>query len=314
MPVTKNRIQLPGMTPGTSRSIAWFRYGKSGARPKVYIQARFMPTSCRERCRCSTLMPMLGEADRAGAIKGEIVIGPTVNADRQSQLVGNAHTWPLRPAEPRRSSIATGRTFPVRSPSRSEPTWGTTRRPTSRDPQGRAGRIEGDGADNGCRRCASEMMKLSIMPMIVLDLHCDQEAAFHLFVPKQRHRRRRSRSLADLGALSTMYNHPSPGALTFSGVNGALWARLGSHSPGGDPAGRRFGHRGVARPARRDAHALGQSDARNLYANSVRTGSIAGERAGPPRLKSAPTPIGGDGRRLLPAQRLHHYLVRPARK
>ena len=40
-------------------------------------------------------------------------------------------------------------------------------------------------------------------------------------------------------------------------------------------------------------HALGESDARNLYRYLVRRGVVSG-RAGPlPRLKSAPTPIGG---------------------
>ena len=39
MPVSKNRIHLPSMTPGTTRSIAWLRFGHAGARPKVYIQA-----------------------------------------------------------------------------------------------------------------------------------------------------------------------------------------------------------------------------------------------------------------------------------
>ena len=39
MPVAKNRIQLPQMTPGIACGIAWLRYGRSGARPKVDRQA-----------------------------------------------------------------------------------------------------------------------------------------------------------------------------------------------------------------------------------------------------------------------------------
>ena len=39
MPVSKNKIRLPSMTPGTARSIAWLRFGRAGARPKVYLQA-----------------------------------------------------------------------------------------------------------------------------------------------------------------------------------------------------------------------------------------------------------------------------------
>jgi hypothetical protein len=39
MPASKNKIRLPTMTPGTARSIAWLRFGRAGARPKVYLQA-----------------------------------------------------------------------------------------------------------------------------------------------------------------------------------------------------------------------------------------------------------------------------------
>src|SRR4051812_32075053 len=91
MPVTRNRIQLPQMTPGTSRGIAWLRYGQQGARPKVYMQAAIHANELPGVMLLHHLMPMLNEAELQGRIKGEIVVVPTVNPIGQSQVVGNMH-------------------------------------------------------------------------------------------------------------------------------------------------------------------------------------------------------------------------------
>ena len=70
MPATRNKISLPGMTPGTSRSIAWLRFGKSGARPKVYMQAAIHANELPGAMLLHHLMPKLVEADRAYRIAG----------------------------------------------------------------------------------------------------------------------------------------------------------------------------------------------------------------------------------------------------
>jgi predicted deacylase len=90
-----------------------------------------------------------------------------------------------------------------------------------------------------------------------------------------------------------MYNDPYAQALTFSGVNGALWARLAERFPDAAIPQACFSSTVELRSQHDVSHALGESDARNLYRYLVRRGAIAG-RAGPlPRLKSAPTPISG---------------------
>ena len=91
MPVSKNRIRLPLMTPGTSRSIAWLRFGRAGARPKVYLQAAIHANELPGTMALHHLMPMLAEADRAGRVRGEVIVVPTINPIGQSQLVGNNH-------------------------------------------------------------------------------------------------------------------------------------------------------------------------------------------------------------------------------
>ena len=138
-----------------------------------------------------------------------------------------------------------------------------------------------------------EMMKLSIDADIVLDLHCDMEAALHLFTAAPDLNGAAQELAADLGIPATMYNEPFAQALTFSGVNGALWPRLAARFPDAAIPQACFSTTVELRSQHEVSHELGASDASNLYRYLVRRGVIAG-RAGPlPRLKSAPTPISG---------------------
>ena len=79
------------MTPGTGRRIAYHRFGKAGARPKAYLQAAIHANELPGAMALHHLMPMLVAADKAGRIKGEIIVVPTINPIGQSQLVGNIH-------------------------------------------------------------------------------------------------------------------------------------------------------------------------------------------------------------------------------
>ena len=293
MPVSKNKIQLPSMTPGTARSIAWLRYGKAGARPKVYIQAAIHANELPGAMLLHHLMPMLTEADRAGRIKGEIIVVPTVNPIGQSQLVGNTHL---------------GR-YDLLSRDNFNRNWLDLSGAVAERVGAKLGQDATANVDlireaaiaalkamqpvNELQTMRVEVMKLSIDADIVLDLHCDMEAALHLFTSLRDITGAAQELAADLGVVSTMYNEPYPEALTFSGVNGALWARLAERFPSAAIPQACFSTTVELRSQHDVTHALGESDARNLYRYLVRRGIIAG-RAGPlPRLKSAPTPISG---------------------
>jgi uncharacterized protein len=293
VPVSKNKIQLPAMTPGTTRAIAWLRYGKAGARPKVYIQAAIHANELPGAMALHHLMPMLGDADRAGRIKGEVIVVPTVNPIGQSQLVGNNHlgryhllsrdnfnrNWlDLSGAVAERVASALGEDAAAN---------------VDLIRKAAIAALKAMKPVNELQTMRTEVMKLSIDADIVLDLHCDMEAALHLFVSRRDLSGVAQELAADLGVVSTMYNDPYPEALTFSGVNGALWARLADRLPQAAIPQACFSSTVELRSQHDVSHALGESDARNLYRYLVRRGVISG-RAGPlPRLKSAPTPISG---------------------
>jgi predicted deacylase len=293
MPHKQGKITLPQMTPGTRRSIAFHRFGKSGARPKAYLQAAIHANELPGAMALHHLMPMLATADRAKRIRGEIVVVPTVNPIGLAQLVGNNHlgryellgrenfnrNWhDLAPAVAERVAKALGRdaTANVAAIRRAALASLAALRP-----------------QNELQALRTSVMKLAADADIVLDLHCDQQAALHLFISRKDWPGAAQPLAADIGAEATLYNDPYPEALTFSGVNSALWARLAERFPAaGIPQAclsATVEYRGQADVN----HAFGEADARNLYRFLVRRGIIGGRAGAVPRLKAQATPIAG---------------------
>jgi len=289
----KSRIELPSMTPGTGRSLVTHRFGRSGARPKAYLQAAIHANELPGAMALHHLMPMLAAADRGGRIRGEIIVVPTVNPIGLAQLVGNNHL---------------GR-YDFLGRDNFNRNW--------LDLSGVvAERLDGDlGPDAGRNVAAiraatrealaamkpvSELQALRVAVMrlaadadIVLDLHCDAEAALHLFISRCDWPGPAQALAADIGAAATLYNDPYPQALTFSGVNSALWARLAERFPGARIPQACLSATIEYRGQHDVNHELGAADARNLFRYLVRQRIISG-RAGPlPRLKAPATSIGG---------------------
>jgi len=293
MPHSKRRIPLPAMTPGTGRSIVYHRFGRAGARPKAYLQASIHANELPGAMALHHLMPMLVEADRRGRIKGEIVIVPTINPIGQSQLVGSNHLG--------RYDFLGRENF--------NRNWLDLSGAVADRVGTRLGRNAGDNialirkaavAALAAMRPATELqalrveaMKLSVDADIVLDLHCDLEAVLHLFISRQDWPGAAQALAADIGAAATLYNDPFPETLTFSGVNGALWARLAGRFPAAQIPQACLSATIEYRGQHDVNHALGASDARNLFRFLVRRGLIAGRAGALPRLKAEATPIGG---------------------
>ena len=289
----RKSIALPSMTPGTGRRIAYHRFGKTGARPKAYLQAAIHANELPGAMALHHLMPMLVAADKAGRIKGEVIVVPTINPIGQSQLVGSTHLG--------RYDFLGRENF--------NRNWLDLSGPVAE----RVGRkLGGNARDNVdmIRKAALaalaamkpvtelqtlrvEAMKLSTDADTVLDLHCDSEAALHLFISRKDWPGPAQLLAADLGIEATLYNDPYPEALTFSGVNGALWARLAARFPDAAIPQACLSATVEYRSQHEVNHRLGESDAKNLFRFLVRRGVIAG-RAGPlPRLKAQATPIAG---------------------
>ena len=293
MPVSKSKIHLPSMTPGTTRSIDWLRFGYAGVRPKVYIQAAIHANELPGAMALHHLMPMLAKADRTRRIKGEVIVVPTVNPIGQSQLVGDNHL---------------GR-YDLLSRDNFNRNWLDLTDVVAERIGSKMGRNAAANVDlirkaalaslkamkpvNELQAMRVEILKLSINADIVLDLHCDMDAVLHLFTAAPDIKGAAQDLAAELGAQATLYNEPFAQALTFSGVNGAMWPRLAARFPDAAIPQACFSSTVELRSQHDVNHERGASDASNLYRYLVRRGVIAGRVRPLPRLKSAPTPISG---------------------
>ena len=305
----KSIIQLPSMTPGSARHVAVHRFGKAGARPKVYLQAAIHANELPGAMALHHLMPMLVEADRKGLIKGEIIVVPTVNPIGLAQLSGNNHVG-------RYDALSLGN-FNRNWLDLSGEVADAVGSRLGRDEKANVAMIRAAALKalaamkptSELQTLRVEIMKLSIDADLVLDLHCDQDAVLHLFISRRDCGGPAEALAADLGAEATLYNDPWPEALTFSGVNGALWARLADKYP--DAAIPQACQSATVeyRGQHDVTHEIGDSDARNLFRHMVRRGVIAGRAGKLPELKAEPMPMAGMDVGYSPATGILTYLV-----
>lgn len=276
------------MTPGSGgRSILCHRFGRSGARPKAYLQAAIHANEFPGAMALHHLMPLLAEADRRGRIRGEIIVVPVVNPIGLSQLIGNNHLG--------RYDLLGRENFNRNWPDLSGP----VAERLNGKPNVAAIRsairavLAAMKPVNELQALRVEVMKLAADADIVLDLHCDAEAALHLFISRRDWPGPAEVLAADLGVAATLYNEPYPQSLTFSGVNSALWARLAERFPAANIPQACLSATVEYRGQHDVNHELGAADARNLFRFLVRQKIIAGSAGALPRLKAQATPMGG---------------------
>jgi predicted deacylase len=290
---SKFHIPLPSMTPGNARHVVVHRFGAQGARPKVYLQAAVHANEFPGAMALHHLLPLLVKADAAGRIVGEVVVVPLVNPIGLSQLVGNNHLG--RYDLLGRDNF--NRNWPDLAPAVAESVGAKL----GKDAQANIALIREAALDalaqmqplNELQTLRREVMKLSIDADVVLDLHCDLEALLHLFISRRDWPGRAQALAADLGAEATLVNDPYPQALTFSGVNGALWARLAERFADADIPQACLSATVEYRGQHDVNHGLGADDAARLLRFLQRCGAVAGRPGKLPALRAEATPIAG---------------------
>ncbi len=179
------RIALPSPTPGTERYLVVHRFGAPGARPKVWLQAALHADELPGILVLRHLTERLARADRDGRIAGEIAVVPFANPIGLAQHVGG---------------YLVGR-YALDGAGNFNRSFLELRAPLA---DAVKDRLTGDASDNVAlirsaaaglleRRRAldeSEVLKLTLQRHaidadIALDLHCDDQAALHLYVVPQ---------------------------------------------------------------------------------------------------------------------------------
>jgi hypothetical protein len=177
-----DHVQLPAWFPGTARHLAVYRFGRAGARPKVYVQAGIHADELPANLVAHHLKALLAEAEREGRIAGEIVLVPVANPLGLSNVTMSDHLG--------RYHQATGQNFNRGWPNVAAEAVNAAAEAAGDDASANTAALrEAVGKALGRRSVQSEaqMLQLTLMRLaydadIVLDLHTDSEAELHLYL------------------------------------------------------------------------------------------------------------------------------------
>jgi uncharacterized protein len=174
---------LPSDSPGTQRRLACHRFGRPGARPKVYLQAALHADEMPGVLTLQHLMDHLDGIDANGRIKGEIVVVPLANPIGLGQWVQHkpqgrqdlASMQNFNRGYPDLAALASDEIAPKLSP----------------DPLANVAVIRaafGLALDREWAAARTELQAQRIALLLwshdadhVLDLHCDHHAILHLY-------------------------------------------------------------------------------------------------------------------------------------
>ena len=229
MTKTIDRLPLLPYSLDTPRQLVVHRYGVRGARPKAYLHASLHADEVPAMLVLHHLVGLLDEADRAGGIKGEIVVVPMANPIGVSQVVNARHVG--------RYELAGGGNFNRNWPDLFAGLAERVRDRLSDDAARNVTVIRASMlADLEARTAGSELgslrlalARLAVDADIVLDCHCDSESLLHLFLIPA-HWPSAADLSAEIGSRATLLSEES-GGQAFDETFSTPWTRLARAIP-----------------------------------------------------------------------------------
>ncbi len=282
---------LPQVSPGTRRSLTILRYGRSGSRPKAYLQAGLHADEAPGYPVLQALIDKLDGAAEQGAITGEIIVVPAANP------IGLAQ-W--------RDEALQGRFDFVNSVN-----FNRQHHDFINQLIDTIGPELGENADDNVaaiRRCSAEILanmqpedeastlKLLLLSLshdadIVLDLHCDLEALMHVYIGTPLWPDSEDLS-AQMGAEATLLAADS-GGTPFDEANSRPWWVLAERFPDCSIPPACMAATVELRGLSDTDPELIDLDSRNLFCFLQRRGLISGTPAQQPTLTNPATPLTG---------------------
>jgi predicted deacylase len=174
-------IQLPLSMPGTHHSLTVLRYGNPGARPKIYLQASLHADEVPGMLVLHHLRALLQPLEDAGKIKGEIVVVPSANPLGLAQHVHGTHMGRFHLVD----GLNFNRGFPYLTPGVANRVEGRLTADAAHNVATiRAAALEElavSRSHNEHQQLKRALLRLALDADVVLDLHCDSEAAVHVY-------------------------------------------------------------------------------------------------------------------------------------
>ena len=174
-------IDLVGASPGQRHSLKVLRFGRPGAGPKAMIQAALHADEVPALLVAQRLATLLTEIEAQGGLIGEVVLVPYANPVGLSQHLLGQHQG--------RFDLRDGINFNRNVPDLGAAAGDALQGRLGGDAQVNAGLVRAALRDAAAALTATHpaadlknrLLQLAIDADIVLDLHCDAEAAMHLY-------------------------------------------------------------------------------------------------------------------------------------
>jgi predicted deacylase len=279
-------IDLPSPAPATRRILIAHRYGRSGARPKAYLQAALHADEAPGLLVMHHLQRRLDRAAAAGEIIGEVVLAPIANPIGLDQHI-NGHLAG-------RFDFGTGVNFNRNFPDLTPAVLARVEGRLAEDPEHNVALIRQALREavaalprvGDVEALKAALLSLSVDADITLDLHCDGEALMHLYASE-----RQSELALELGrdmAAAVVLLEDEPGGGPFDQANSGPWWKLRTRL--GDETAIPLACFGATVELRGEADVydhLAEGDAAHLYRFLQRRGVIAGE----PGAVAGPSPL-----------------------
>jgi len=229
MTKTIDRIPLLPYSLDAPRQLVVHRYGQPGARPKAYLHASLHADEVPAMLVLHHLVRLLDEADRAGSIKGEIIVVPMANPIGISQVINTRHVG--------RYELSGGGNFNRNWPDLFVGLADRVRDRLSDDAARNVAVIRAAMlADLEARTAGSEfaslrlaLARLAVDADIALDCHCDSESLLHLFLIPA-HWPMAADLSAEIGSRATLLSEES-GGQAFDETLSTPWTRLAQAIP-----------------------------------------------------------------------------------
>lgn len=285
--MTTESLPIGGTAPGTAQTLTVRRFGRPGARPKVYVQAGLHADEPPGMLAAYHLIGRLQTEADAGRIVGEVVVVPVANPIGLAQRVMGGLLG--------RFDLADGINFNRGYPALADSAARAVSDRLTDDLGANAALIRAALLDaNASSHAATPaehlkrlLLGLALDADLVLDLHCENEGAVHLYTLTPL--ADRAGPLAALLGARALLLASESGGQPFDEACSGPWLDLQTRFPGHPVP---LACCAVTVELRGEAdvsHTLAMADADALLAGMVVAGAIGGTAPALPRPRCAPT-------------------------
>lgn len=280
MPARSDRLPLMTVSPGTTRELTVHRFGQPGARPKIYLQAALHADETPGLLVQHHLYGLLEQAERRGAITGEVILVPYANPIGLAQFTNGENMG--------RYEQGGGGNFNRNWPDLFAAVADGLAGKLGDDAEANVAAIRRAMVDHlAVQQPASELhsLRLALARLacdadVVLDLHCDDQALMHVYLIPA-HWPQAADLAADLGCRAVLLAEDSGGS-SFDETFSTPWTRLAARYPQ-HPVPAACLAATVELRGRSDVDdATARADAEALFHSLQRFGAVSGNPPPPP--------------------------------